>query len=68
LRAGGVLSCVVQPFQKIPVMHALATAGSQPFLLAQAAVLALCVLIAVLSLKRFRVSAGVPALSVRPSA
>jgi hypothetical protein len=45
---------VAQAFQKIPLLHGLAPTGSEPpFLVAQAAVLALFVVIAVLSLKRF---------------
>jgi hypothetical protein len=45
---------VVQAFQKIPVLHALAPLGSEPpFLVAQLVVLILFVLAAVLSLKRF---------------
>jgi hypothetical protein len=45
---------VVQAFQKIPSLHALAPQGSEPpFLVAQALLLVLFVLAAVLSLKRF---------------
>jgi hypothetical protein len=60
---------VAQAFQKIPVLHALAPTGSEPpFLLAQAIVLALFVLIAVLSLRRFHPSLVVAALHPRTSA
>jgi hypothetical protein len=59
---------VAQAFQKIPVLHALAPTGSEPpFLLAQAVVLALFVLLAVLSLKRFQASSVAPALNARAS-
>jgi len=45
---------VVQAFQKIPFLHALAPLGSEPpFLVAQSVVLVLFVLAAVFSLKRF---------------
>ena len=59
---------VAQAFQKIPVLHGLAPTGSEPpFLLAQAAVLALFVLMAVLSLKRFQASPVGSAPSARAS-
>jgi hypothetical protein len=45
---------VVQAFQKIPFLHALAPLGSEPpFLVAQSAVLILFVIAAVLSLNKF---------------
>jgi uncharacterized membrane protein SirB2 len=45
---------VVQAFQKIPALHALApTQKEPPFLVAQLLVLALFVVIAAIALKRF---------------
>jgi hypothetical protein len=59
---------VAQAFQKIPFLHALAPTGAEPpFLLAQAVVLALFVLIAILSLQRFHPSSIAAALNPRVS-
>jgi hypothetical protein len=59
---------IAQAFQKIPLLQALAPTGSEPpFLLAQAVVLMLFVLIAVLSLKRFHPSPVAAALNPRTS-
>lgn len=45
---------VVQAFQKIPALHALAPTGSEPpFVVAQVLVLALFVILGVLALRRF---------------
>jgi hypothetical protein len=57
---------VAQAFQKIAFLHALAPTGSEPpFLMAQAVVLMLFVLIAVPSLTRFHPSSVTPALQPR---
>lgn len=46
---------VVQAFQKIPALHALAPRGSEPpFLIAQTLVLGLLVVLGILALRRFR--------------
>lgn len=53
-----VFVLVAQGFLKIPTLHALAPAGSEPpFAIAQAVVLALSVVIAVLGMRRFRMAA-----------
>jgi len=45
---------VVQAFQKIPTLHALAPTGSEPaFMIAQAVVLGLFVILGILALRRF---------------
>jgi hypothetical protein len=45
---------VVQAFQKIPVLHALAPTGSEPaFLIAQSLLLLLFVILGILALRRF---------------
>jgi hypothetical protein len=56
---------VVQAFQKIPFLHTLAPTRSEPpFLVAQALLLVLFVLIAIFSLKRFHPSPIAPAPTV----
>lgn len=46
---------VVQAFQKIPGLHAIAPAGSEPpFVVAQASVVLLCAVLGILALRRFR--------------
>jgi len=46
---------VVQAFQKIPALHALAPAGSEPpFVIAQILVLGLLVILGILALRHFR--------------
>lgn len=45
---------VIQAFQKIPGLHAIAPAGSEPpFMAAQAAVVLFCLALAILALRRF---------------
>jgi hypothetical protein len=59
---------VVQAFQKIPALHALAPTGSEPpFLAAQAVLLVLFVLIGILGVKKFHPSLIAPALAPRTS-
>ncbi|MGM4982444.1 hypothetical protein [Rhizobiales bacterium] len=49
------LVLIVQSFQKIPVLNALAPNGNEPpILAAQAALLVVCVLVGFLSIRRFR--------------
>jgi hypothetical protein len=55
---------VVQAFQKVPALNALAPQGKEPpFLIAQAIVLALAVVSGFLAVRRFRAATGQPALA-----